>query len=63
MNRTLFTAECAAPRSAKGAGNALDAETGRQRRSLESTHSTDRLQFVALREAVDANKQLARHHH
>jgi ribosomal protein L32 len=40
----------------------LDAATSRQRRNLELTHVTDRLQFAALREDVDADKQLARHH-
>jgi hypothetical protein len=62
MNPTPFTAGYAAPRSAKGAGCALDAATSRQRRNLELTHVTDRLQFAALREDVDADKQLARHH-
>jgi hypothetical protein len=62
MNPTPFTAGYAAPRSARVAGCALDAATSRQRRNLELTHVTDRLQFAALREDVDADKQLARHH-
>jgi ribosomal protein L32 len=62
MNRMLFTAERVAPRSARVAERAPDAATSRQRRNLELTHVTDRLQFAALREDVDADKQLARHH-